>query len=71
MEKGLQVTPATREDARIINVAIANSEFYAEYNSEYGFYFFPEKEENYDELEAQIDNLFDELSVNYRIEGVF
>ena len=71
MEKGLQVTPATREDARIINEAIANSEFYSEYNSEYGFYFFPENEENYDELEAQIDNLFDELSVNYRIEGVF
>ena len=71
METGLQLTPATREDARIINEAIANSDFYTEYNSEFGFYFFPEKEENYDELEAQIDNLFEGLSVNYRIEGVF
>jgi hypothetical protein len=71
MKTGLMVTPKTREDARAINEAIANSEFYTEYNSEFGFYFFPEKEENYDELEAQIDELFSELNVNYRIEGVF
>ena len=71
METGLQVTPKTREDAIVINEAIANSEFYTEYNSEFGFYFFPEEEENYDELEAQIDELFSGLNVNYRIEGVF
>ena len=71
MKTGLQVTPKTREDARVINEAIANSDFYTEYNSEFGFYFFPEDEENYDELEAQIDELFDGLNVNYRIEGVF
>ena len=71
METGLQVTPKTREDARVINEAIANSDFYTEYNSEFGFYFFPEEEENYDELEAQIDDLFSGLNVNYRIEGVF
>ena len=71
METGLQVTPKTREDARVINEAIANSDFYTEYNSEFGFYFFPEEEENYDELEVQIDDLFGVLNVNYRIEGVF
>jgi hypothetical protein len=71
METGLQVTPRTKEDARVINEAIANSDYYTEYNSEFGFYFFPEEEENYDELEAQIDNLFAGLNVNYRIEGVF
>ena len=71
METGLQVTPKTREDARVINEAIANSDLYTEYNSEFGFYFFPEDEDNYDELEAQIDDLFDGLNVNYRIEGVF
>ena len=71
MKNGLQLTPRTREDARVINEAIANSDFYTEYDSEFGFYFFPEEEENYDELEAQIDNLFDGLNVNYRIEGVF
>ena len=71
METGLQVTPKTREDARVINEAIADSDFYTEYNSEFGFYLFPEEEENYDELEVQIDNLFSGLNVNYRIEGVF
>lgn len=64
-------TPATKEDARVINEVIANSDFYTEYDSEFGFYFFPEEEENYDELEAQIDTLFGDLNVNYRIEGVF
>ena len=71
METGLKVTPKTREDAIVINEAIANSDFYTEYNSEFGFYLFPEEEENYDELEVQIDNLFSGLNVNYRIEGVF
>ena len=71
IETGLQVTPKTREDAIVINEAIANSDFYTEYNSEFGFYLFPEEEENYDELEVQIDNLFSGLNVNYRIEGVF
>ena len=71
METGLKVTPKTREDAIVINEAIANSDFYTEYNSEFGFYLFPEEEENYDELEAQIDDLFCGLNVNYRIEGVF
>ena len=71
METGLQLTPRTREDARVINEAIVNSDFYTEYNSEFGFYLFLEEEENYDELEAQIDNLLSGLNVNYRIEGVF
>ena len=71
METELRVTPATKEDARVINEVIVNSDFYTEYDSEFGFYFFPEEEENYDELEAQIDILFGGLNVNYRIEGVF
>ncbi len=71
METGLQLTPRTTTDARVINEAIANSNFYTEYNSTFGFYFFPEEEENYDDLESQIDNLLADLNVNYRIEGVF
>ena len=71
MKTGLTVKPRTREDAIIINEAIANSDFYTEYDSAFGFYLFPEEEENYNELEAQIDNLFAGLNVNYRIEGIF
>ena len=68
MGTGLNVTPRTQEDLRVINEAIANSDFYTEYNSTYGYYFFPDEEANHDELEAQIHNLFGGLNVNYRIE---
>jgi hypothetical protein len=71
MKTGLQLTPRTREDAIVINEIIANSDFYAEYDSEFGFYLFPEEEENYDELEEELNDLFKGLDVNYRIEGIF
>lgn len=71
METGLQLTPSAKEDTRAIDKTIENSEFHVEYDSEFGFYFFPEEEENYDELEINIDNLLSGLDVNYRIEGVF
>ncbi|MCE5328938.1 hypothetical protein LLG07_01175 [bacterium] len=69
METGLQLTP--KRNSRVINEIINESNFYTEYNSEFGFYFFPEMEENYDELEAQISDLFQGLDVDYRIEGIF
>lgn len=70
-ETGLQVYPQLSRDLALINEAIANSDFYTKYNSKFEFFFFPEEKENYDELEAQIDNLFSGLSVNYRIKRVF
>ena len=69
-ETGLLLYPADY-NARAIQDVIANSEFYTEYNSEYGCYIFPEEEECYDDLEAQIDNLFAGTNLNYRIEGIF
>lgn len=71
MRTGLMLTPSTRESARIINETIENSDFYAEYDSTYGFFFFPEKEEYYDSLELELDRLLSSLDVDYRIEGVF
>jgi hypothetical protein len=68
---GLNLIPKTSESARIINEAIENSDLYAEYNSNIGFFFFPEQEETYDVLEAEIDNLLAALDVQYRIEGIF
>jgi len=70
IETGLQLTP-TKKDETAIQEVIAASEFYTEWNKEFGFYFFPEEVENYDELENQINNLLDGLNVSYRIEGVF
>ena len=71
MEKGLQLTPRTREDLRIINDMLQESDFYTEYNSEFGYFFFPEEEDNYDSLEEQINELFEGVDVRYRIEGIF
>jgi hypothetical protein len=68
MKTGLNVIPRTQEDLRVINEAIGNSDFYTEYNSTYEYYFFPEEEANYDELEAQIHNLFGGLNADYTIE---
>jgi len=71
MEKGLQLTPGTREDLRIINGILQESDFYTEYNAEFGYFFFPEEEDNYDTLEEQINELFEGVDVRYRIEGIF
>ena len=45
------------------------SDFYGEYNSEYGFFFFPESEESYDDLERELNDEFGDMI--RRIEGVF
>lgn len=71
METGLQLTPRTREDLRIINDMINESELYAEYNSEMGYFLFEETPENYDNLEEILDEMFKGAEVNYRIEGIF
>jgi predicted Zn-dependent peptidase len=68
---GLMLTPRTREDARVISEVIANSDFYAEYNSEFGYYFFEEDEENYDALEEILENMLCDVNADYRIEGIF
>ena len=50
---------------------LQDSEFYTEYNSEFGYFFFPEEEDNYDSLAEQINELFEGVDVRYRIEGIF
>lgn len=71
METGLQLIPRTREDLRIINEILQESEFSTEYNSEFGFFLFLEEEENYDSLEEQINELLEGVDIRYRIEGIF
>jgi hypothetical protein len=71
METGLRLIPFDNWAAKAIDELIQDSEFYAEYDSTYGFFFFPEKEENYDSLELELDRLLSSLDVDYRIEGVF
>lgn len=58
-------------ETRVFDAWLESGDFYAEYNSEFGFYFFPEEVENYDDLEVAIASNLGELDINYRIEGVF
>lgn len=69
MKKGLNLTARTREDAREISERLNASDLHFEYNSVEGFYFFPEDEEMYGELEAEIEKVL--MGLNYRTEGVF
>jgi hypothetical protein len=70
MEYGLMLTPRFREGATVIAQIIESSDFCAEYNHEFGCFFFPENEENYDTLESDLDELLAGSGVSYRIEGV-
>lgn len=71
IETGLMLFPRRREDINAIKESIENSDFTAEWNSEFGCFIFPEEEENYDELESELDELLSGRNVNYRIEGIF
>jgi hypothetical protein len=68
---GLMLFPGFREGATVIAQIIESSDFYAEYNHEFGCFFFPENEESYDTLESDLDELLAGSDVSYRIEGVF
>lgn len=70
-ESGLNVYPRTLEDSRKIKEIIDNSDYYAEWNASEGYFFFPEKESLYDELEKELEDLFSGEEVRYYIEGVF
>ncbi len=71
METGIIITPRTREDAHVMRQEIAKSDYYAEWDSSTGSFFFPEEEETMCNLEMELDNLFSGSNVNYRVEGVW
>ncbi|MCK9273330.1 hypothetical protein M0P65_07365, partial [Candidatus Gracilibacteria bacterium] len=68
---GLIVIGKTQIDNNRIKTLIANSDFYAEWDVGEGYWFFPEDEDTYDELEKQLTDLFDENDINARIEGIW
>ena len=69
METGLNVYPQTEADKQAID-KLNNCGYMAEWNDEFKCFFFEEREELYDELEATIAL---ELgpNINYRVEGVW
>ena len=70
-ESGLLVIGKTQVDNNEIKNLIDREGFTAEWNPEYGSFFFPEKEENYDSLENELSIFFNRNGINARFEGVF
>ena len=71
-ESGLWVYVRGREETNKIKEIIDNSDYYGEYDSEAGGFFFPETENNYDKLEEELNELFEKNGgQSFRFEGVF
>lgn len=70
-ETGLMVIGRTGLDNNKIGEIVDDLGFYAEWNSREGYWLFPEDEENYDDLEMELEKAFRKEGVNARFEGIF
>ena len=70
-ETGLNVRPKDQIHANMLKDALENSGLYAEWNAREGYFFFPEEQDLYDQLEMEIQDLMDENNIRGYIEGVF
>lgn len=72
-ETGLIVVGRTPLDNGYISELLQDDDFAftAEWDSTEGYFFFPETEENYDALEYELTDAFNQKGINARIEGVF
>ena len=70
-ETGLNVRPKDQIHANMLKDALENSDLYAEWNAREGYFFFPEEQDLYDQLEMKIQDLMDENNIQGYIEGVF
>jgi hypothetical protein len=70
-ETGLMVIGKTQSDNNKIGKIADDLGFHAEWNAREGYWLFPEDEDNYDELEIELDKAFGKKGVNARFEGIF
>jgi hypothetical protein len=70
-ETGLTFTPRSSADATKLQNALDNSDFHYEWNSREGYFFFPEEEDNYDELESNLQQIVDSIDINGHFEGIW
>ena len=70
-KKGLMVFGRTPLDNNAIKDMVNDGDFYAEWNPAEGYWFFPEVEEEYDELEYYLEQEFNKRNINARFEGIF
>ena len=65
---GLIVKPSTREDRALLNDFFNNSDYYAEYDSEWDCFMMPESEDTIDSLEMELTELFTARNISARFE---
>ena len=70
-ETGLMVIPRTSQDANKIYAYLDDSNWTADWNSAEGYFLFPEEEDMYDSLEAEIEEFLVDIGADARIEGIF
>ena len=70
-ETGLTFTTRGPVDATKMRDALDDSDLHYEWNAREGYFFFPEEEDNYDELELEIQKIADKIRVNGHIEGIW
>ena len=70
-ETGLMIKGRTRSDNQKIDDILDDLDLYAEWDAKEGFFFLPEEEDMFDELEMMIQKEFDKRNVNAYFEGVF
>ena len=67
-ETGLTFITRGPSDATKMRDALDDSGLHYEWNAREGYFFFPEEEDNYDELELEIQKIADKIRVNGYIE---
>ena len=70
-ESGLMVIPRDQISANELSDLFDEDRIYYEWDVREGYFFLPEEEDMYDELELQIQNILDNNNINARIEGIF
>lgn len=68
---GLIVTGKTSLDNDMIGDLLEKEGFYGEWNPRQGFWFIPEEEDLYDQLEYALESAFSRVGINARFEGIF
>lgn len=70
-ETGLMAFGKTSLDNNKINKWLGKSDYHANWKAGDGYWLFPEIEDSYDELEAELEKEFIKAGINARLEGVF
>jgi hypothetical protein len=70
-ESGLMVIGRTPLDNNSIGDFVEEEGFHAEWDAREGYWLFPEEEENYDNLEIELEREFNKRGINARFEGIF